>query len=198
MTLATRRLATLHADFEARLRPVRNRHGEAEGVMLAEGWRLRRVVSGDELAAYLVALSGASRDWLLVGQDLPLDCGARCAALVVGSAFQLPALDLPPLDFRSALFQSDAGFKDCRFRGFADFDGADFLGRADFRNADFHLGACFHRTVFCREAEFFCAMADGPVDFSDATFVGYADFEGYVAGAFRFDGAKFLGGEDFS
>jgi hypothetical protein len=191
------RIADTHAAFRAKLVPVMDRLGNRETAHLAEGVRLRYRVQAEDVAVYLVRLSELLGGMTAAGFAPPPELKADCAVLVIESALVLPCpIDLPALDFRSTRFMADASFSDATFLGFANFHRADFLGEADFDNADYLQGGNFRRTVFCKSAGFFCAMSDQNVDFSGATFMGYADFEGYVSGGFNFDDVKFLGGTE--
>jgi uncharacterized protein YjbI with pentapeptide repeats len=190
-------IAAVHADFRANLVPVMDRFGNQQSAYLDERVRLRYRAQAEDVAAYLVKLSALFSEMAAAGFAPPPDLKAECAVLVIENSLVLPCpIDLPALDFRSTRFQADANFIEATFLGFANFHRADFLGEADFKNADFLQGGDFRRTVFCKSAGFFCAMCDQKVDFSGATFVGYADFEGYVSGGFKFDDVKFLGGTE--
>lgn len=211
------RIAAAHAAFQkACARRVRRyevarmtRHGRAElvwvedpiGEMLDDRWQPRQTVQAESLRAYLLELAEIRLQLTQAKvTDLP-ELQAHCALLEVSGALELPpSTRLPALDFRRTKFLDDVTFRDLAFLGHANFHRADFLGEADFDNAHFHQGGDFRRTVFCKSAGFFCAMGeDGDkVDFSLATFVGYADFEGYISHHFEFNDVKYLGGTDFS
>lgn len=195
------RLTAIHAAFRAQFVPVMDRFGDQQSTYLGDRVRLRFRVQAEAVVAYLVALSELLREW--TGADLapPPELKADCAVLVIENPLLLPSpIELPAVDFRGTRFLADASFNAAHFLGYADFGRADFLGAADFDNIDFDQGGDFRRTVFCKRADFFCAMGgrDHTVDFTGSTFIGYADFEGAIHYVFKFDDVKFLDGMDFS
>lgn len=193
------RVEVAHADFRAKRVPLMDHMGNQLNACLEDGVHLRYRVQAEDVAAYLLRLSGLLDEMAADGLPMPPELKADCAVLVVNEPLILPSpIALPALDFRGTRFLSDVTLSDAVFHGHANFHRADFLGEADFTNANFHQGADYRRTVFCKGTGFFCAMGNRIIDFSGATFIGHADFEGHISSDFNFDDVKFLGGTDFS
>ncbi|MDD5295824.1 MAG: pentapeptide repeat-containing protein [Rhodocyclaceae bacterium] len=214
----TQRIADAHRAFRETLVPVVRRyqtaglgkdrqpevrwHEEPIGQMIGGRWHVRHKAQAKDVRAYLLELA-AIRQGIeeadLAGVDLP-ELNANCAALDITGPLILPKeLRLCAVDFRHTCFADEVSFENCDFQGYADFHWADFKGEARFDNVCFEAGADFLRTVFCQSAHFMRAMGsdEREVDFSWATFIGYADLEGHINRHFHFDQAKFLGGMDF-
>ena len=195
------RIAAVHAAFRAQFVPVMDRFGDQKGTYLDDRVRLRFRVQAEAVVTYLVALSELLREWTGAELAPPPELKADCAVLVIENPLLLPSpIELPAVDFRDTHFLADVSFNAAHFLGYANFNWVDFYGAADFDNADFEQGGDFRRTVFCKRADFFCAMGgrDHTVDFTGSTFIGYADFEGAIHYVFKFDDVKFLDGMDFS
>jgi hypothetical protein len=183
-------IAAVHATFRAHLVPVMDRFGNQQSADSDERVRLRYRLQAEAVAAYLVALSELLREWPGPYLVPPSELKADCAVVVIENPLLLPSpIELPAVDVRGTRFLADASFNE-----------AHFLGAADFDNADFEQGGAFRRTVFCKRADFVCAMGgrDHTVDFTGATFIGYADFEDAIHYVFKFADVKFLDGMDFS
>ena len=214
----TQRIADAHSAFRETLVPtVRRRWDMIPGEpgrprvgwveepvsqMVDGHWHRRNTAQAEHVRAYLLVLAAIHQDIKEAGHagpDLP-ELKANCAALDITGPLLLPEeQQLAAVDFRYACFADEASFQWCDFNGYADFHRADFKGKARFDHVCFNAGADFRRTVFCQSANFICAMADDErlADFSWATFIGFADFEGHINPHFSFDQAKFLGGADF-
>lgn len=176
---------------------------EPQGAYLDNRWRPCQKAQADQVRTYLLALGEIAREIEAAGGNVPdmAELKADCAMLEIDGVLELPPeTRLPALDFRECRFHAAVSFRDVAFLDYANFKRADFLDKADFANTDFLQGGSFRRCVFCKFASFFCLMGNAKraVDFTSATFIGYADFEGAISNDFVFADMKFLDAADFS
>lgn len=78
-------------------------------------------------------------------------------------------------------------------------DGTVFMDDLNCKNIYFSNSASFMNARFEKDVDFFCAFGakDIVVNFSNAVFVGFADFEGAIGRYFKYDNTQFLGDYDF-
>jgi hypothetical protein len=99
------RIDAAHAAFRVKRVPLMDHMGNQQNACLEDGVHLRYRVQAEDVAAYLLRLSGLLDEMATDGLPMPPELKADCAVLVVDEPLILPSpIALPALDFRVRAF----------------------------------------------------------------------------------------------